>query len=61
MSTHCSAVVVALDCGDDLVADLLAQVERPVCPICKAKAWPGDDARHIYSLHVAAEEAGHAS
>jgi hypothetical protein len=26
----------------------------PVCDVCGQRAWPGDDARHIFSRHEAA-------
>lgn len=31
--------------------------ELPVCPVCGVRAWPGDESKHIFSRHLAAEMA----
>ena len=37
-------LLVALEDGPD---------EAPACAVCGARAWPGQDERHIYSAHRA--------
>jgi hypothetical protein len=32
------------------------EAQPPVCPVCDQRAWPGDEARHIASLHRPAPE-----
>jgi hypothetical protein len=58
-----AAVVLALDALEDGDQDeaalvLLGAFEDdpgglgpPPCPICGARAWPGDPSRHVFSKH----------
>jgi hypothetical protein len=46
---------------DEATAILINALEEdgpmpPPCPVCRQNAWPGDDARHVLSLHRAATE-----
>jgi hypothetical protein len=56
-----SLVVAALDClgvgnqaeATEILLEALEPVRRlpPVCDVCGARAWPGDEWRHIWSRH----------
>jgi hypothetical protein len=46
---------------DEAAAILINALEEdgpmpPPCTTCGARAWPGDDARHVWSAHNGAEE-----
>jgi hypothetical protein len=47
------AALVLLDAFEDYRGGL----GPPPCPVCGARAWPGDESRHVWSLHYSKRRA----
>lgn len=50
-----AAALFLLDALDEQLVQPVDQLP-PRCRVCSARAWPGDEVRHIWSLHRAADE-----